>query len=416
MIQPQIYKRKSCRVCLNTNLTTVIILGSTPLANAFLTEKQVELDEKYYPLEVNFCNTCTFLQLGHSISSELLFSNYVYVSSTSQVFIDHFIQFADKAEKQFQLNNESLVIDIGSNDGILLKPFKEKKIRVLGVEPAKKIATVAQNIGIDTIAEFMNRKVAKQIKQKYGLADLITATNVFAHIDDLDEIILSVKMLLGKNGVFMIEAPYLIDFIQKRYFDLIYHEHMSYWRVETLQRIFDRFEMHVVDVEKVSVHGGSIRVYIARKESDVKVRPTVKKFITKEKASKLNKISTYTDYAKEIEKNKILLLNLLYKLKKSGRKIVGYGAPAKGNTLLNYFNIGRETLEYIVDDSPWKQGLYSPGKRIPVKDFATFSNDKADYLLILAWNFADSIIAKNQSFSKKGGKFIVPVPRPKIKK
>lgn len=416
MTQPQIYKRKSCRVCLNKDLTTVILLGSTPLANAFLTEKQVDLDEKYYPLEVNFCNVCTFLQLGHSVSSELLFSEYVYVSSTSPVFINHFVQFADKAIKKFNLQKDSLVIDIGSNDGILLRPFKDKKINVLGIEPAKKIAAAAQKNGIDTVPEFMSKNVAKEIKQRYGKANLITATNVFAHIDDLDEIIQSIKILLKKDGVFMIEAPYLIDFIQKRYFDLIYHEHMSYWRVETLQRIFERFDMHVIDVEKVPVHGGSIRVYVAEKGSDLPVQKSVKKFISKERTVKLNKIGTYIDYAKEIEKNKILLLNLLYKLKKTGKKIVGYGAPAKGNTLLNYFNIGRETLDYIVDDSPWKQDLYSPGKRIPVKDFSYFNKDKVDYLLILAWNFAQSIIAKNQYFAEKGGKFIIPVPRPKIKK
>jgi len=416
MTQPPIYKRTNCRVCHSENLTGVLKFGSTPLANAFLTEKQVDLEEKYYPLEVNFCNSCTFLQLGHSVSSELLFSDYVYVSSTSKVFIDHFVRFADKAVKKLNLRKDSLVIDIGSNDGILLRPFKAKGIRVLGIEPAKKIAAVAKKEGIDTEVEFMSKKVASAIKTKYGKADLITATNVFAHIDDLDEIILAVKMLLKKDGVFMIEAPYLIDFIQKRYFDLVYHEHMSYWRGETLQRIFERFDMQVIDVEKVPVHGGSIRVYVSEKGNNQKIQSSVQKFINKERTVKLNKINTYTNYAKEIEKNKISLINLLYKLKKSGKKIVGYGAPAKGNTMLNYFNIGRDSLDYIVDDSQWKQGLYSPGKRIPVKDFAFFSKDRVDYLLILAWNFAESIIEKNQSFAKKGGKFIVPVPRPKITK
>jgi 2-polyprenyl-3-methyl-5-hydroxy-6-metoxy-1,4-benzoquinol methylase len=414
MISTSIYRKTTCRVCLNKNLQNVITLGSTPLANAFLGEKQVDKEENYYPLEVDFCTDCTFLQLGHVVNPELLFSNYVYVSSTSKVFIDHFVKFAEQSSKQFSLNSTSLVVDIGSNDGILLKPFMEKGIKVLGVEPAKAIAVEAQKAGINTLSSFMSKKVAREIKQKYGKADIVTATNVFAHIDDLDELIMAIKTILKKDGVFIIEAPYLIDFIQKRYFDLIYHEHLSYWRVKTLIRIFERFDMKVIDVEKVSVHGGSIRVYVTEKTSQRKVKNSVKNFLDKEKAVQLDKMTTYTNYAKLIEKNKIDLLNLLYKIKKSGKKIVGYGAPAKGNTLLNYFNIGRETLSYIVDDSPWKQGLYSPGKRIPVKDFTFFSNDKSDYLLILAWNFAESIIAKNQKFSKRGGKFIIPVPKPKI--
>lgn len=414
MTSTSIFKKTTCRVCLSKNLENVIMLGATPLANAFLNEKQVEQEEKYYPLEVYFCKDCTFLQLGHVVDPEVLFSDYVYVSSTSQVFVDHFVRFADQSSKRFALNNKSLVVDIGSNDGILLKPFMEKGIKVLGVEPAKAIAAEAQKTGINTLPSFMSKKLAREINQKYGKADIVTATNVFAHIDDLDELIMAIKIILKKDGVFMIEAPYLIDFIQKRYFDLIYHEHLSYWRVKTLIRIFERFDMKVIDVEKVPVHGGSIRVYVAEKTSQRKIKNSVKKFLDKEKAIQLDKITTYTDYAKLIEKNKIDLINLLYKIKKSGKKIVGYGAPAKGNTLLNYFNIGRETLSYIVDDSPWKQGLYSPGKRIPVKDFTFFSNDNADYLLILAWNFAESIIAKNQKFSKKGGKFIIPAPRPKI--
>ena len=416
MTTPSILKKKSCRVCLGNNLTKVISLGSTPLANAFLDDKQVEADEKYYPLEVYFCNSCAFIQLGHVVSPELLFSDYVYVSSTSKVFVDHFVRFAEKNAKQFNLNSESLVIDIGSNDGILLKPFKAKGIRVLGVEPAKKIAAYANNEGIDTLPFFMNTKVAKDINKKYGKADIVTATNVFAHVDDLDELTQSIKAVLKNEGVFIIEAPYLIDFVKKRYFDLIYHEHLSYWRVGTLKHFFERFDMKVINVEKVPVHGGSIRVYVAKNESTHVVQKAVQEFIAKEKEVKLDKVGTYTNYAKAIEENKIKLLNLLYKLKKKGKSIVGYGAPAKGNTLLNYFNIGSETLEYIVDDSSWKQGLYSPGKRLPIKDFSSLNKDKFDYMLILAWNFAESIIAKNKNFSEKGGKFIIPVPRPTIHK
>jgi SAM-dependent methyltransferase len=416
MTSPEIYKKISCRVCLHKNLTTVISLGSTPLANAFLSEENVDRGEKYYPLEVYFCNFCTFLQLGHVVSPELLFSDYVYLSSTSKVFVNHFVDFAEKAIKRFNLNNKSLVIDIGSNDGILLKPFKANGIRVLGIEPAKKIAELANKDGVETLPYFMSQKVALEINKKYEKADIITATNVFAHVDDLDELIRAVKIVLKQDGVFVIEVPYLIDFINKKYFDLIYHEHLSYWRIETMARIFDRLNMRIIDVEKVPVHGGSVRVYVMDKNGKHKIQNSVSKFIDSEKSMKLDSRITYTNYASEIEENKIKLVNLLYDIKKSGKKIIGYGAPAKGNTLLNYFNIGRETIDYIIDDSPWKQGLYSPGKRIPIKDFEILSKESADYMFILAWNFSESIIEKNKKFSEKGGKFIIPVPKPRIHK
>ncbi len=414
MKESPVFKKNTCRVCLSHNLTPVINLGSTPLANAFLKKEEIDLEEKYYPLVVDFCNNCSFIQLGHVVSPKLLFSDYVYVSSTSPVFVKHFEDFSDFAIKKFNLNSKSFVIDIGSNDGILLKPFIKKGIKVLGIEPAEKIADAANKIGIETLPFFINQNLGRRIEKKYGKADLITATNVFAHIDDLDEVVESVKKMLGQKGVFMIEVAYLNDFIKKRYFDLIYHEHLYYWRVEMFVKFFERMGMRVFDAQYVTSHGGSIRIFVARKNAGFKISSSVKEFIKKERSLKLNKKSTYLNFAKKIEENKIQLINLLYKLKKSNKKIAGYGAPAKGNTLLNYFNIGNETLEYIIDDSAWKQGLFSPGKKIPVKNSNALEKEKVDYLFILAWNFAESIISKNSNFSKKGGKFIIPVPKPKI--
>lgn len=414
MIDSPIFKKKFCRVCGSKDLLSIINLGSTPLANAFLGKEEIDKEEKYYPLEVYFCNKCTFIQLGHVVSPKILFSDYVYLSSTSDVFIRHFVDFAEIAYKRFKLNSDSLIVDIGSNDGILLKPFKKKNIKTLGIEPAKKIAELARKDGIETLPVFLNENVAKNINKKYGKASIVTATNVFAHIDDLNEVIKAVKIILKEDGVFVIEVPYLIDFIKKRYFDLIYHEHLSYWRVQTFVKFFSKFNMEVFDVEKVPVHGGSIRVYVKKKGNKLDVNNKIKKFVKKEKLYGLDKISTYLEYSKKIQENKIKLINLLYKVKKSGDSIAGYGAPAKGNTLLNYFNIGTEILNYIIDDNSWKQGLYTPGKKIPVKDFSFLKKSKPDYLLILAWNFSDSIISKNQNFSKKGGKFIIPVPNPKI--
>jgi len=411
--KPKVKKISSCRVCKGMSLVKVFGLGPTPLANAFLTKNQIDLEEEFYPLDVYFCNNCSFIELGHVVSPDLLFSNYVYVSSTSQVFIDHFKNFAQDVFKKFNLK-DPLVIDIGSNDGILLIPFKKLGARVLGIEPAKRIANVARKEGVETISEYFSVSLAKKIVKQKGKAKVVTATNVFAHIDNLDEVIRGLQILLDKDGVFIMEAPYLIDFIQKRYFDLVYHEHLSYWSIATLKRLFQRFDMKVFDVKKAAVHGGSIRVFVANNKSKYKIQQNVEKFLKKEKNAGLTDINTYKEYATKIEENKIKLLTLLQSLKIKGKKIVGFGAPAKGNTLLNFFSIGTETLDYIIDNNSWKQGLYSPGKRIPVVSPEVLKKDKVDYILILAWNFAESIMKNNRQFSKGGGHFIIPVPKPKI--
>lgn len=410
----EIFKKTACRVCTKNTLKKVLMLGPTPLANAFLTEQQTNTGEKFYPLDVYFCTNCHFLQLGHVISPYILFQNYVYVSSTSQVFIKHFEQYAEKAYKRLKLNTDSLVIDIGSNDGILLKPFKKLGTKVLGIEPAENIAKIARAEGIDTISEYFSKKLAHSVVKKYGKADAITANNVFAHIDDLDEVIGGLKILLKDNGVFIMEAPYLIDFLQKRYFDLVYHEHLSYWSVDALITLFKRFNMTVFNVEKVAVHGGSIRVFVKKEEDQLPVDKSVKQFLLKESRMKLKDINTYLDYAQKVYENKVKLLLLLKKIKSEGKTIAAYGAPAKGNTLLNFFSIGTETLDFVVDDSKFKQGLFTPGKHIPVVSSEQIYQKKPDYILILAWNFAESIMKIHDKYKNGGGRFIIPVPKPKI--
>lgn len=410
----EIFKKTSCRVCKKNTLEKVLTLGPTPPANAFLTEQQTNEGEKFYPLDVYYCTSCGFLQLGHVVSPNILFENYVYVSSTSKVFISHFESFAKNVYSRLKLNSNSLIIDIGSNDGILLKPFKKLGTKVLGIEPADNIAKIARSEGINSISEFFSEKLARSVVKKYGKADLATATNVFAHIDDLDEVINGLKVLLKDDGVFIVEAPYLIDFLQKRYFDLVYHEHLSYWSVDALITLFERFDMTVFHVEKVPVHGGTIRVFIKNKNGRFPIDNSVKKFLMQEAKMKLKNISTYRDFAKKVYENKIKLLLLLEKIKSQGKTIAGYGAPAKGNTLLNFFSIGAETLDFVIDDSQYKQGLYTPGKHIPVVPSKQLYEKKPDYVLILAWNFAESIMKMHEKFRKDGGRFIIPVPKPKI--
>ncbi len=410
----EIFEKASCRVCTKVVLKKVLTLGPTPLANAFLTKEQTNEGEKFYPLDVYFCTNCGFLQLRHVVSPQLLFENYLYVSSTSKIFIKHFEQFANKVYKRLHLNSDSFVIDIGSNDGILLKPYKKLGTKVLGIEPAVNIAKIAKSEGIDTLSDYFSKKLAHSAVKKYGKADVVTATNVFAHIDNLDEVVEGLKILLKDTGVFIIEAPYVIDFLQKRYFDLVYHEHLSYWSVDALITLFKRFNMTVFHVEKVQVHGGTIRIFVKKENNKLPVDKSVKKFLVKEKKMNLKDIDTYLEYAKKIYENKVKLLLLLEKIKSRGKTIAAYGAPAKGNTLLNFFSIGTETLDFVVDDSKFKQGLYTPGKHIPVVSSQQLYTKKPDYVLILAWNFAESIIQMHKKYQETGGKFILPVPNPKI--
>src|SRR3989344_4948794 len=322
MRQEIIKKIKGCRVCKSTKLINVLQFGMTPLANAFLKEDQLDLPEAFYPLEVYFCENCTFLQLGHIVSPVTLFKNYVYVSSTSPVFVNHFKEFASQMIKRFNLTEKSLVVDIGSNDGILLKPFKEKGVRVLGIEPATHIAEMAKRDGIDTEAKFFSINLTKQIVKKKGKAKIVTATNVFAHIDDLDEVIEGVKELLADDGVCIIEAPYLVDFLKKRYFDLVYHEHLSYWAIKPLIRLFNRFGMAVVDAQKVPVHGGSIRVFAVKGRRLKETNAKVKVFQDLEQEMQLSDINTYLKYASKILENKKRLINLLTDLKLKGNKLI----------------------------------------------------------------------------------------------
>lgn len=399
-------KSEVCRVCQGKNLTKVLSLGSTPPANAFLKKEELNNPEPSFPLELFFCKDCSFVQLGHVVSPDLLFGNYVYTSSTSPVFVAHFKSFAAEMARRFGLNSNSLVVDIGSNDGILLRPYKEMGIKIMGVDPAANIAAMATKNGIETMAAYFTSAVAKKIVQEKGRASIVTATSVFPHIDNLDEVVEGVKILLADDGVFVIEAYYLVDLIEKNLFDTIYHEHLSYFTVKTISTLFDRLGMRVFDVSKTDTHGGSLRVFVQKSGGKHPVALSVEKFIAEENEKKIHNIETFINFQEKISENKIKLSELLKELKTKGKRIVGYGAPAKGNTLLNFFNIGSDIIDYIIDDSPSKQGLYTPGTRIPVKPSSALQENPPDYILVLAWNFADSIIKKCLDFEN----FIIPVP------
>lgn len=401
-------EKSVCRVCAGKNLRKVLSLGSTPPANAFV--KDPKQPEQFFPLELSFCDGCGFVQLTHVVSPELLFRDYVYVSSTSPVFVEHFRQLAAAIINRFKLQPNSLVADIGSNDGVLLRPFKDNGMKVLGIDPAEKIAALATKSGIETLPVFFTPTVAKDIVKKYGKANVITATSVFSHVDDLDGFVNGVGELLADDGVFVIEVYYLYELLEKNLFDTIYHEHLSYFTAATMARLMQRLGMQVFDVEETDTHGGSLRVFAQKAGGSHRVEDSVKKFIAMEAARRLGEAATYVEFAEKIEQNKQKLRQLLQELKSKGKSIVGYGAPAKGNTLLNYFGIGPETLDYIVDDSPWKQGLYTPGTHIPVVGFGELNKRRPDYILVLAWNFAEAIMRKCSGFTN----FIIPVPTPEV--
>ena len=402
--------RNDCRVCKSKNLEKVISLGDQPPANAFLKKEDLDKNEPFFPLECHFCKNCSFVQLSDIVDPELLFKDYVYVSSTSNVFVQHFKELAEKVTKKFNLQKNSLVVDIGSNDGILLRPFKEKGMKVLGIDPAEKIARLATESGIETLPEFFTPGLAQKIAKERGKAKVITATSVFSHVDGLDSFVEGVEKLIADDGVFIVEVYYMKSLVEKNLFDTIYHEHLSYFTTKTMSALLERLGMELFDVGLTDTHGGSLRAFAQKKGGLHKKEKSIAKFLQQENKAKMHELATYKEFSGKIAENKKELVELLEGLKAKGKKIVGYGAPAKGNTLLNYFGIGPAVLDYIVDDSPWKQGLYSPGMHIPVKGFEQLSKEKPDYILILAWNYAEPIMKK----CKDVADFILPVPKPKI--
>jgi len=414
MMDSMVKKAVNCRACKNKGLKKIVSLGSTPLANSFLKKNELKKKEEFFPLELVFCKNCNLLQLSHIVNPNLMFKNYLYVSSTSNVFVKHFEIFAKDVKKMLRLKKKDLVIDIGSNDGILLKPFKKLGVKVLGVDPAKNVAAIANKNGLKTICSYFNAKTADRIVKNYGKAKIITAANVFAHTNNWEELIKAVNITLSDDGVFIIEAPYLVDFLDKNLFDTIYHEHLSYIALRPLILFFERNGMKVFDAQRVDSHGGSIRVFVKKTEANYQVKSVVKNLIKLELEKGLDKKQTYLNFARRFEKNKKNLLKILKKIKTDKKRIIGYGAPAKGNTLLNYFGIDNKIVDYIVDDSPLKQGLFTPGTHILIKAPRALEKDRFNYIIILAWNFADSIMTKYHNLKKRGISFIVPIPFPKI--
>lgn len=405
------YLLSNCRICGSRNLHPFLSLGSMPIPNGFLSQNQLKRSEEHYPLGVFVCEDCWLVQLTHIIPAEIMFRNYLYIPSTSTTMLRHFKLLAKDVIKKYKLKKNDLVIDIGSNDGTLLGFFKEDEIPVLGIDPASNLAQVARLKGIDTVDDFFNAELASKIVKTKGKAKIITATNAIAHIHDLHSVCEGVKILLDKDGVFVTEYPYLLDLLDKNEFDTIYHEHLSYFAIRPLIKLFKQHDMRIIDIyHSPMIHGGSIRVFAVKKESKHRQNKVVNEFIKNELLKKLDKKTTYDEFSRRVKSIRRELIAFLKRLKKQNKTIIGYGASAKCNVLLNYCNITTDLLDYIVDSIPYKQGKYTPGTHIPIYPENRLNKEQPDYALLTAWNFADEILRKQISFREKGGQFIITIP------
>ena len=405
---------KNCRFC-NSKLNTIFIdLGKLPLANSYLKENEFD-DEKFYPLCAYVCNDCFLVQLEEIEKAENIFSDYAYFSSYSTSWLKHSQNYVEMITSKLNLTKDNLVIEIASNDGYLLQNFLEKNIPVLGIEPARNVANSAIEKNIPTIIKFFNSDLASKLVSEGKQADLIIGNNVLAHVPCLNDFIKGLKKLLKPNGIITLEVPHLLQLMKNRQFDTIYHEHFSYFSLITLKRIFEEHGFKIFDVEEIPTHGGSLRLYIIHQENThTTMSENVSCVIGKEKNNYLDNISTYEKFNEEITKLKSNLVNLITEIRSRSKKIICYGAPAKGNTLLNYCNISKDMIEYTVDKNPNKQNLFLPGTHIPIFSPQKFHDTKPDFVLILPWNLQDEIVTELEFIKDWGGQFIIPIPEVKI--
>lgn len=403
-----------CRLCDARELERVVELTPTPPGNHFVSAEDLDVPQPVYPLELYFCRNCGHVQLGHVVNPEILYrKNYSYVSGTSPVFVEHLRRYAAYMQQEYDLPTSSLIVDIGSNDGTALSFFKEAGFRVVGVDPATEIAQIAQTRGIDTECEFFGVAVASRLSAKYGSAQLITSHNACAHIDDLRGVVEGVTNWLADDGLFVIEVGYVLDVYENAWFDTIYHEHLDYHSVSPLVAFFAGLGLEVIDVQRISPQGGSIRVVSQKRGGGHGVRDSVASIMRLEHQVGLDRADTYVAFNESINDVKQRLRALVGGLQSENKSIAGYGAPTKATTLLTHFEL-EQVLDFLVDDNPLKQGLFSPGHHIPVLEADEIYNRCPDYVLVLAWNFAESIMSRHRRYSDLGGRFILPMPDPRI--
>lgn len=402
---------KECRICGSEDLTSYLNLGNMPLVNKVLSKSEID-SEKKYPLEVLLCGDCNLSQLSAVVDPGTLFRNYSYRSSISDSFRKHCEELSIELNKII-LGKDELIVDIASNDGCLLKQFKNKGNRVLGVDPARNLAEIASNSGIETLPEFWNPSLAKSIRKEYGPAKVITAFNVFAHIDDVHSFLEGANILLLKEGNLIIEAPHLYNLVEKTQFDTVYHEHLSYFLAKPIERLARQHGFRLAKIKKQDIHGGSLRYYLEKKNG-TSSDGSVEQVMNEEKEAGLYERGAYFGLKRQVEGLKNNFSTILNELKYLNKNISGFGASAKGNILLNYCGLDSEIIDKIYDDTPEKQNKFYPGVHIPIASRKTLLEDNPDYLVLLSWNFAEEMMSKTKDYKNAGGKYMVPVPSLKI--
>ncbi|SRR6266545_4435178 len=406
---------RSCRFCAAPLLHTFVDLGMSPLANSYLTPSQLNRMEPFYPLHVYVCASCFLVQLEEFESPEHIFSDYAYFSSYSDTWLQHAKAYTAKVVERFGLDAHSYVIEIASNDGYLLQYFVAKGIPVLGIEPATNVAAVARKNGIPTITQFFGEAMAHQLVAQGSGADLLVGNNVFAHVPRLNDFVKGMKILLKPRGVITLEFPHLMRLMAENQFDTIYHEHFSYFSLLTVNKVFAKYDLTLFDVEELQTHGGSLRIYARHAEDTSKpVMARITDLIAREKEAGLGCLESYFSFGEKVKETKRRLLDFLIAAKRRKESIVGYGAPAKGNTLLNYCGIRSDFIDYTVDRSPHKQGNFLPGTHIPIFHPEKIRETKPKYVLILPWNLREEIMTQMEYIREWSGQFITPIPEVRV--
>ena len=404
----------ACRFCATPLEHEFVDLGLSPISNAFVKPDQADEKEPFYPLHAFVCSECFLVQLEAFESPDEIFSDYVYFSSYSDSWLAHAKRFVDGATERFGLSLDSMVMEVASNDGYLLQYFVERDVPVLGIEPASNVAEVARKAGVDTIDEFFGVALAERLRDEGRTCDLLVGNNVLAHVPDINDFVRGLKIALAENGVLSMEFPHLLKLIQQTQFDTIYHEHFSYLSLTSVQKIFGHHGLQIFDVEELPTHGGSLRVFAQHPDGNQVTTAAVEKVLSDERRANLDSLSGYQNFAEKVAKVKEDLLAFLETARNEGKTVVGYGAPAKGNTLLNFCGVGPDSIQYTVDRSPYKQDHLLPGVHIPVHAPEHIDATKPDYVLILPWNLQEEITQQLSHIKDWGGQWVVPIPELKV--